>query len=179
MKTFHLIMVAVPLLESVWAANAQQIGGPVATDAPVSYCELIRHAKQYDGKDVSVRAAYRYGSESQEMFATKCRDQGKTWLEFKAGTLGNAARHQGTFNATFYGTFHATKGRHDDGGYDFRFDAKSVKAVKIVSTNGSAPELLPARERKRLLRGDARRRTANVCFDGCRVFSNSGEMLGK
>jgi hypothetical protein len=178
MKTFRLSIVAVTLLVSVWAANAQQIGRPVTAGAPVSYCELIRHAKQYDGKNVSVRAAYRYGSESQEMFDMKCRDQGKTRLEIQTGTLRNAPRNQGTVNATFYGTFRAAKGPNGDG-YAFRFDAKSAKAMEIVSTSGSAPALLSPRERRKLFRGNARNRTANVCFDGCRVFNNSGEMLGR
>jgi hypothetical protein len=128
---------------------------------PVSYCELMRHPKEYDGKSVAVRTTYRYGFEWQEMFCVKCRDQGKTWLEFAAETssavrraLGKAPRHQGTLNATFFGTFRGTKGPYGDGGYAFRFDLRSVKGVEVVSKNGWTPERLSANEQKKLCQGD-------------------------
>jgi hypothetical protein len=169
MKTNFQSVLTVSLLASLWiafgggaTAKAQQRGeANMAGYIPVSYCELVRHPKEYDGKNVAVRATYRYGFEWQEMFCMKCRDQGKTWLEFGTETasavrraLGKAPRHQGTLNATFYGTFRGTKGPYGDGGYVFRFDVESVKAVEIVSKDGWAPERLSASEQQRLCQGD-------------------------
>jgi hypothetical protein len=169
MKTNFRSALTVSLLASLWiafgggaTAKAQQHGeADMAGYTPVSYCELVRHPKEYDGKNVAVRASYRYGFEWQEMFCIKCRDQGKTWLEFEAETasavrraLGKAPRHQGTLNATFYGTFRGAKGPYGDGGYVFRFDVKSVKAVEIVSKDGWAPERLSASEQQKLCLGD-------------------------
>jgi hypothetical protein len=143
--------------------NAQQQHGDTDTASytPVSYCELIRHPAEYDGKRVAVRATYRYGFEWQELFGLKCRDTGKTWLEFETETaatvrraLSKAPQHQGTLNATFYGTFRGTKGPYGDGGYPFRFDVKSVRAVEVVSKDGWAPERLSASEQQKLCQGD-------------------------
>lgn len=128
---------------------------------PVSYCDLVRHPKEHDGKQVAVWATYRYGFEWQEMYCVKCRDEGKTWLEFEEETapavrhaLGRAPRYQGTLNATFYGTFHGTKGPYGDGAYPFRFDVKSVEAVDLVSRAGWPPQSLSASEQQRLCQGD-------------------------
>jgi hypothetical protein len=143
-------------------ASAQKHGETdMAGYMPVSYCELIRHPKEYDGKNIAVRATYRYGFEWQEMFCMRCRDDGKTWLEFGTDTpagvrraLGKAPRHQGTLNATFYGTFRGSKGPYGDGGYAFRFDVKAVKGVETVSKDGWAPERLSASEQQKLCQGE-------------------------
>lgn len=145
----------------VATAEAQHNGTNMTGYTPVSYCELVHHAKEYDGKSVAVAAAYRYGFEWQEMFCMKCRNSGKTWLEFETETasavrrtLHKAPQHQGTLNATFYGTFRGTKGPYGDGGYAFRFDVKSVKAVEIISKNGWAPERLSESVQRKLCQGD-------------------------
>ena len=71
-------------LEIQAAAMARKRGESEKADhAAMSYCELLRHPKEYDGKDVVVRASYRYGFEWQEMFCLDCRRLGKTWLEFE------------------------------------------------------------------------------------------------
>ncbi len=175
MKTHFRSALTAVLLGCLWivlwggaTAGAQQHGeADMAGYTPVSYCELVRHPKEYDGKNVAVLATYRYGFEWQEMFCMKCRDQGKTWLEFETESasairraLGKAPRHQGTLNATFYGTFRGTKGPYGDGGYVFRFDVKSVKAVDIVSKDGWAPERLSASEQQKLCQGDEKETAA-------------------
>jgi hypothetical protein len=146
-------------------AKGQHGEADMAGYTPVSYCELVRYPKEYDGKIVAVRATYRYGFEWQELLCIKCRDQRKTWLEFEAEpasgvrrALGKAPRHQGTLNATFYGTFRGTKGPYGDGGYVFRFDVKFIKGVEIVSKDGWAPEHLSASEQQKLCQGDEEQR---------------------
>lgn len=68
--------------------------------------------------------------------------------------LSKAPQHQGTLNATFYGTFRGTKGPYGDGGHPFRFDVKSVRAVEVVSKDGWAPERLSASEQQKHCQGD-------------------------
>lgn len=125
------------------------------------YCDLIQNPKKYDGKNVAVRAAYRYGIEWQELFGMKCLGQGKTWLEFASKnnenthrTLRKAPRDQGTFNATFYGKFNSADGPHGDGSYVFKFEVESVKDIKIVSKNGWEPNRLSEKERKKIYQGN-------------------------
>jgi hypothetical protein len=169
MKANHFMTMMVPVLGSLCVLlaagkTAKAQGTSQANTAgysPVSYCELIRHPKDYDGKKVAVRATYRYGFEWQELFGVKCRDQGRTWLEFGADSasatrraLAKAPNHQGTLNATFYGTFQASKGPFGDGGYAFKFDVQSVKAVEVISKDGWAPERLSTSEQQRLCQGD-------------------------
>src|SRR3712207_4532748 len=56
--------------------------GPAAVPLAVAYCDMLANAQDYDGKEVSVRASYRYGFEWQELFCIECRNLGKTWLDF-------------------------------------------------------------------------------------------------
>jgi hypothetical protein len=155
------------LLASSWIVIAEEPSGRASkhdTDtveyAPAKFCELILHPKEYDGQSVAVRASYRYGFEWQEIFGMRCRNEAKTWLEFDAVSpalrraLGKAPRHQGTINATFYGTFHGSGGRYGDGGYAFKFDATSIRSVQIISRDGWAPDRLSVEEQQRLCKGD-------------------------
>ena len=47
----------------------------------VDYCDLIRHASDYDGKAVAVKATYRYGFEWQELYCVGCAAPSKIWLD--------------------------------------------------------------------------------------------------
>jgi len=110
-------------------AKAQSRGdGDVSTYTPVSYCELIRHAVQYDGRRVAVRASYRYGFEWQEMFCMKCRDHGKTWLEFESDTSSSVRRalrkaRPGRARSTPHSTEY--------------FGQNRVRSVKVVTSSSS------------------------------------------
>lgn len=122
----------------------------------VSYCELIDHPEEYDGKQIEVKASHRYGFEWQELLCMKCRGKKKTWLEISLENedplkrvLRKLPKDQGIINATFYGVFH-TGGSYGDGGYAHMLDLKFMKDLKIISRNGGVPELLPAKIQKQL-----------------------------
>jgi len=123
----------------------------------VSYCDLVAEPEAYDGKEVTVRASYRYGFEWQELFCQKCRGTGKTWVEFDEGAaaeykaaLKKFPKHQGTVNAVFTGTFHSSKRRYGDGGYRFQFVVTGIRNPDVVSKTGAAPEYLSRDSQKRL-----------------------------
>lgn len=138
--------------------NSENQNGSKMTGYPqVSYCDLISHPQEYDGKQVAVRASYRYGFEFQEMFCLKCRGQGKTWLEFGFEAAPNVRRalrkapnDHGTVNAVFYGTFRGRRGPYGDGGYAYKLDLEFLKDVKVVYREGMAPDLLPSNVQKQL-----------------------------
>ncbi|QYO65811.1 hypothetical protein [Leptolyngbya sp. 7M] len=124
----------------------------------VEYCDLVKNPEIFDGKEVTVRATYRYGFEWSEMYCIECRKLGKTWLE-KGYLTKNAERvfkklpkDDGTVNAVFTGTFESSKGPFGDGGYRFRFLLKSLDNVDLVSKSGADPEQLSDKERSKVSR---------------------------
>jgi len=121
----------------------------------ISYCDLVKNPEKYDGKEVSVRATYRYGFEWQELFCLDCRKTAKTWLEFDnddtqyKASLKKFPKNQGTISAIFTGTFHSSKGPYGDGGYRFQFMVTVISDVEVVSKQGWDPEHLTPIERKK------------------------------
>jgi hypothetical protein len=109
----------------------------------VSYCDLVSNPEKFEGKEVTVRASYRYGFEWQELFCLECRKVGKTWLEFgddfthesRVG-LKRFPKSQGTINAVFTGIFHSSKGSYGDGSYRFQLMLRVITHAELVSENG-------------------------------------------
>lgn len=125
--------------------------------ALVAYCDLVNNPEKYDGKEVTVRAIYRYGFEWQEIFCLECRKVGKTWLEFDddaaaqyKAALKKFPKHQGTVNAVITGIFQSSKGPFGDGGYRFRFVVKGINSVEVITKSGWDPEHLPSTSRKKV-----------------------------
>jgi len=123
---------------------------------------LVKKPSVYDGKRVTVYSTYAYGFEWQELYAMKCRGNGKTWLEYPSDppkemkrALRRAPKGQGTLNGRFSGVFEATPGAFGDGGYKFRLVLESVTDVEIISRSGGAPEVLMESERRRLCDGES------------------------
>jgi len=127
----------------------------------VRYCDLVQNPQKHDGKNVAVHATYRYGRGWQELFGMKCRDRGKTWVEFVSENdekinrfLRKTPRDQGTLNATFYGKFNSTDVPYGDSGYVFKIVVELVKDIKIVSKNGGEPNRLSNKKQKKICHGD-------------------------
>ena len=122
----------------------------------VEYCELVKNPEKYDGKEVTVRATYRYGFEWSEIFCLDCRDIGKTWLEIgdvtkkSEKTLKKFPKDDGTINALFTGKFESSKGSYGDGGYRFRFVLKEISQAKLLTKSGADPKQLPDDTRKKV-----------------------------
>jgi hypothetical protein len=137
---------------------------------PVQYCELVQHWNEYDGKNVAIRASYRYGFEWREIFGMKCLEQ-ITWAEFEPESdsaeksidraMRKIPRQQGTINATFYGTFKGTKGHRYGhlGGYAFGFDVKFIEDVEVVSKDDLIPPKLSVKEQNKLCQGNEQPKT--------------------
>lgn len=149
------LVLSLLLISSVGFGQKTQVKTTDGSTNVVSYCDLIRSPTNYEGKDVTVRASYRYGYEWQELFCLNCLDLGKMWLEFSDDLTKDSKRrlnilpkHQGTMNATFSGIFHS--GTYGDGSYRFQLTVKSITEVKLVSRTGWDPNLLPPDKRKKL-----------------------------
>jgi hypothetical protein len=142
------------LLPFLWqVASGQENNNNPMT---VEYCALVKNPEKYDGKEVTVRATYRYGFEWSEIFCLDCRDTGKTWLEIGDITkksekiLKKFPKDDGTINALFTGTFESSKGPFGDGGYRFRLMLKEISQAKLVTKSGADPKQLPDDTRKKV-----------------------------
>jgi hypothetical protein len=138
------------------AGNGQSNSPEVYT--PVSYCELVGHPMEYDGKRIAVRASYVLGFEVQVMLSLKCPDW--TFPAFmpethKAERVLTEARRPGTSNATFYGVFHKElliKTSELQGSY--QLDVQYMEDVKIISKTIQGLHGLSRKEQQRLCQGD-------------------------
>jgi hypothetical protein len=123
---------------------------------PVEYCDLIKNPEVYDGKEVTLRATYRYGFEWQEIYCLECRNLGKTWLEIWDLTkkskkiLKKFPKNDGTINAIFTGIFQSSKGPFGDGGYRYRFLLKEISQAELVTKSGADPNALAKNEKEKL-----------------------------
>ena len=108
----------------------------------VAYCDLVRHPDKYNGKEVSVRATYKYGFEWEELYCLECKEKGKTWLELIPASLDKASekalnrvpKGAGIVNVTVQGGFTLVSGGHFGhlNGYPYKFVASKVSNVEVV-----------------------------------------------
>lgn len=42
------------------------------SETPVTFCDLLRNAEKYNGKEVTVRATWRYGFEWSQFYCLDC-----------------------------------------------------------------------------------------------------------
>ena len=103
----------------------------------VRFCDLVQNPDEYNGKEVAVRATYRYGFEWQELYCLNCVQKGKAWLELPDDEgISKALRHvpkgAGIVNATFQGVFLSGGHFGHMGGYAYKFVARKVSDVVVL-----------------------------------------------
>jgi|SRR5687767_2002647 len=124
--------------------------GQSSAKMPLDFCDLVSGGDSFDGKEVTVRATYRYGYEWQEIYCTGCRDASRVWLEIDEETVGETSlkllkrlpKNNGTVNAIFTGRFEKSGGPFGDGGYRFRLKLVAITDTVLVTKSGAAPEQL-------------------------------------
>jgi len=100
----------------------------------VTFCDLVRDPDKSYGKELSVRATYKYGFEWEELYCLDCKEKGKTWLELIPANLDKASekalnrvpKGAGIVNVTVQGIF--VSGGHFGhlNGYPNKFVASKV-----------------------------------------------------
>jgi hypothetical protein len=132
----------------------------VGQDSVLDLCELLNRPQAFDGKQVSVRASYRYGFEWEEVYCLQCRHLAKVWLAIPPElpkavqrSLNRLPKNQGTINATLTGVFHGSRSAFGDGGYQYQLDLERLEQVEVVSKSGAVPEALRASERTKVCHG--------------------------
>jgi hypothetical protein len=56
----------------------------------VTFCDLVSNPEPYNGKEVTVRAGYKYGFEWSYLYCLTCKD--RVWLEFPNGLDDSATK---------------------------------------------------------------------------------------
>jgi alkyl hydroperoxide reductase subunit AhpF len=151
-----LFLALVPLKTAIPKDRSFVMDGIAYT--PVSYCELMGHPMEYDGKRIAICAGCVVGFEVQVMLSLKCRDL--TYLAFmpetaKAERVLQKALRPGTSNATFYGTFHKEmliKTFGIQGSY--QFDVHYIKNIEFISKRVEATDNLSKKVQQKLCQGN-------------------------
>lgn len=110
------------------------------SQSPLSFCDLVRNPETYNGKEVTVRATYRYGFEWQQLYCLDCLDKGRAWLELPNDPddsllkdLRRAPKGAGIVNLTVQGTFKSGGSFGHLNGYRYEFTARKISNVAVVS----------------------------------------------
>jgi len=113
------------------------LAGGVLPQSSVTFCDLVRDPKKYNGKEVIVRATYRYGFEWSQLYCLDCLDKGKAWLSFS--DLDEASESSirrfpksGIINLTVRGVFASGHTYGHLNGYRYQIVADRISDVKVI-----------------------------------------------
>jgi hypothetical protein len=107
--------------------------------SPTTFCDLLRNPEKYNGKEVIVRATYRYGFEWSQLYCLDCLDQGKAWLDMtvsfedtSARSLKRMPKYAGIVNLTVQGVF-VTGGTYGHlNGYRYKIEPYKISDVVVL-----------------------------------------------
>jgi hypothetical protein len=109
------------------------------TESLTTFCELLRNPGKYDGKNVTVRATWRYGFEWSQFYCLDCLDKGKAWLQIPSDiddasttTLRAIPKGAGIVNVTVQGVFMSGSHFGHLNGYPYQIVARRISNVAIV-----------------------------------------------
>ena len=100
----------------------------------MNFCDLLRNPERFNGKEVTVRATYRYGYEWSQLYCLKCANEGKVWLELPSAldydnnsqkALRKMPKGSGIVDVTVKGVF--TSGATYGHGNMYRSQRRAVK----------------------------------------------------
>ncbi len=104
----------------------------------MNFCDLLRNAERFNGKEVTVRATYRYGYEWSQLYCLKCADEGKVWLELPSAldydndsqkALRKMPKGSGIVDVTVRGVF--TSGATYGHGNMYRSQLRAMKITDV------------------------------------------------
>jgi hypothetical protein len=108
-------------------------------EPPSALCELLRNPEKYNGKEVTVRATWKYGFEWSQFYCLDCLDKGKAWLEIpydiddsSSKALRAIPKGAGIVNVTVRGVFMSGGHFGHLNGYLYQIVAQRVSSVAIV-----------------------------------------------
>jgi len=110
------------------------------SESPVAFCDLMKDPQKYDGKEVTVRATWRYGFEWSDLYCIDCSPRNNlTWLKFSDDldegsekALKHTPKGAAIVNLTIVGTFRSSGRFGHMGSYPYEFLATKVSRIKVV-----------------------------------------------
>ena len=121
--------------------------GGIRSQSSPTFCDLIRSAEKYNGKEVTVRATYRYGFEWSELYCLDCLDHGKAWLEMPVtlkdtsdSSLKKMPKDAGIVNLTVQGVFLSGGTFGHSNAYRFKIEPTKISNVVVLQKGMKSPE---------------------------------------
>jgi hypothetical protein len=109
------------------------------SEPPTTFCDLLRNPEKYDGKEVTVRATWRYGFEWSQFYCLDCLDKGRAWLEMPSDLddvstkiLSRKPKGAGIVNLTVQGVFMSGGHFGHLNAYPYQLVARRVSNVAVV-----------------------------------------------
>lgn len=104
----------------------------------ITFCDLLRNPEKYNGKEVTVRATYRYGLEWQQLYCLDCLEKGKALLEVPDNGDESLERSlkrtpkAGIVNLTVQGLFMSGRTYGHMNGYHYQITAHKISNVVVL-----------------------------------------------
>ena len=124
----------------------------------VTFCDLVRNPEKYSGKEVTIRATYRFGFEWSYLYCLGCADQGRAWLEFPSDyddldktsqrALKRLPKDAGIADITVRGVFVGPGSYGHLGGYRYKFIIREVRNTVVLIKGMRAPDVEKNAEQK-------------------------------
>jgi hypothetical protein len=110
------------------------------SEPATTFCDLLRNPEKYNGKEVTVRATWRYGFEWSQFYCIDCSLKEMTWLDVSSElddestkALKRIPKGAGIVNITVQGTFRSGGHFGHLDGYPYEFIARKLSRITIVS----------------------------------------------
>jgi hypothetical protein len=120
----------------------------------ILFCDLLRNPGKYDGKEVIVRATWRYGFEWSQFYCIDCSTKEMTWLKISSDLDDESSRvlkhipKAGVVNITVEGVFQSHGHFGHLNGYPNQFIARKVRKAAVVSKGMRSPADEQSAEKK-------------------------------
>jgi hypothetical protein len=138
------ITLAIRLL--TWIIVIFVLTSVIHSQSPLTLCDLIRNPEKYNGKEVTIRATYRYGFEWSELYCLDCLDKGKAWLamptalqETSARSLKRMPKGAGIVNVTVQGVFISGGTFGHSNAYRYKIEPSKISDVVVLQKGMKSP----------------------------------------
>lgn len=112
----------------------------------VRLCDVLKNAEQFDGKEVTFRATWRYGFEWTYLYCVECKNAGHVWFEVSDNlddasrrVLNSKPKDAGIVNVTLTGVFRTGSYGHQSG-YPHELIVRKARDLVVLSKGMKDPK---------------------------------------